>query len=830
MRRQTLILLIGLFYYLSALDLPAFGQTLTQIAEPIEALNSPFDEYRPCIVPNGKAIYFSRKGHPLNIGKDDHYDVWVAYRQSNGRWGKAVNLGTSINDKSDNIVVGTNNNGDLLFLSDPNYGLTYTQKKGRSWSLPKPIEIQNFSFDDVKANFHVSGNGLILLIAMPGKDSYGGRDLYISTKIKDGVWSTPQNLGGDINSSKEEYCAALANDGRTLYFLSNGHDNPMQGSLLISRSLNDDFSEWETPQSTGINLNPQEIGQFFSFPTEGDDIYCSMPGKEGDLEIVKIPLPSKYQPQPTLLLTGRLLDAASGNPIKGNVKLKALNISGSVQQQMSKRDGSFELVLPRDRDVGFYAEKPGYFSKSETINFSGQELIELDKEALTADADGGIMLLSPEAEQVQLRLQKVSSEFQQLSEQRRKEALLQAKQVRLTKGFDRQSDPELESLKHKYRAITNIESESEEEFVEPDSELDALKEKFRKYNDVSTPKSGNRKSKESELEAMKRKFNSENNNVTQEEDELMDMTVSPSETQKSFDELVDEVWYDLEGQLTKEVSYELKTDLIPEVANEIKNEMDDFTRKGYVSKFQRMTAVMESETKKELRKKYREEVKRELKGELIEVVEEELREALREEVKRELRQALIEEVRQELRVELEYQIKKEIVADLQKELNVKIRKSKKEGRVPQTPQFALNKEMQTKGTKVYKQREEINLELYKLVPNQIIPLNSIFFKANEATIKKDLSTDLDRLVYFLKNNPNVTIEIGAHTNGWCSVEFAENLSASRAKAIAEYLIDNGAVEEQIKYHGYGRSRPLVPNNSLENCKKNQRIDLKIVSI
>lgn len=827
MRKRVFILLIGLLNLL-----PAISQDLPRQAKLVEALNSSYDEHRPCIAPNGKVMYFSRKGDPLNIGGDDHYDVWVAYLKSNGNWGKAVNLGTSINDKSDNFVIGANVNGDKLYLADTRYGLTYSQKRGRTWSLPKPVDIQDFKINGSKINFHISGNGMVMILSIASKDSYGGRDLYVSKKIKNEIWSTPQNLGTAINSNKEEYFAALAEDGKTLYFLSNGHeDNPMQAALLMSRALNTDFTEWEEPKSLNINLNPQEIGKYFSISSEGDEIFCSALGKNGDGEIINIPISSKFQSDPVISLSGYLLDAETGEPIKGKIKLQTLSAKGTIKQQQTKRDGSYRLVIPRNNDIGIYGETPGYFAMSETMMLTGREFIELDKENMTADSEGNLGLLSPETEQLQLRLNKVNDEFQKLAQQRRKEAQEQAKQVRLTKGIKRDVDPELESLKHRYIAITGQEEVIDESNEEEDEELAALKRKFRKHNDVSIAKGPARKKNESELDAMKRKFNEENDKSAEanSEEELMDITVSPADEKesKSFDELVEDVWFDLEGQLVSEVSYELKTDLVSEVADEIKNGMDDLTRKGYVNKFQRMATLMESESKKELRRKYRAEVKRELKGELYEEVEEELRIALREEVKQELRLALEDEVREELRIELEYQIKREILGDLQKELKTKIRKS---NRIPQIPRFDNNTDAIAKGKKQYSEREELDIKLYKLTEGQIIPLKNIFFHANEAKIKEDLSPDLQRVLELLKTNPTATIEIGAHTNGWCSVEFAQKLSSERAKAIADYLIENGANSDQILHHGYGRSRPLVPNDSLANCKKNQRIELKIIKI
>ncbi|MFT6708748.1 MAG: OOP family OmpA-OmpF porin, partial [Flavobacteriales bacterium] len=61
-----------------------------------------------------------------------------------------------------------------------------------------------------------------------------------------------------------------------------------------------------------------------------------------------------------------------------------------------------------------------------------------------------------------------------------------------------------------------------------------------------------------------------------------------------------------------------------------------------------------------------------------------------------------------------------------------------------------------------------------------------------------------------------------------STGFANNLSANRAKAVADFLIEKGISSDRLSSKGYGKTQPLVANDSVENCKKNQRMEMKVL--
>lgn len=114
----------------------------------------------------------------------------------------------------------------------------------------------------------------------------------------------------------------------------------------------------------------------------------------------------------------------------------------------------------------------------------------------------------------------------------------------------------------------------------------------------------------------------------------------------------------------------------------------------------------------------------------------------------------------------------------------------------------------------------------------IFRLEKIYFDVDKSELKNESETELERLFVFLKDNPGVSIEVRGHTNNlmWPNVDFANELSTDRAKAVADWLIAKGIPANRIQFKGYGWTMPVEPNISAEGRKKNQRVEVKILTM
>jgi outer membrane protein OmpA-like peptidoglycan-associated protein len=84
---------------------------------------------------------------------------------------------------------------------------------------------------------------------------------------------------------------------------------------------------------------------------------------------------------------------------------------------------------------------------------------------------------------------------------------------------------------------------------------------------------------------------------------------------------------------------------------------------------------------------------------------------------------------------------------------------------------------------------------------------------------------------FLKDNANIVVEIGGHTNGIPEHDYCDWLSTERAKAIAEFIVQKKGIEgKRVYYQGYGKRSPIATNRTEEGRRLNQRVEVKILSV
>lgn len=117
----------------------------------------------------------------------------------------------------------------------------------------------------------------------------------------------------------------------------------------------------------------------------------------------------------------------------------------------------------------------------------------------------------------------------------------------------------------------------------------------------------------------------------------------------------------------------------------------------------------------------------------------------------------------------------------------------------------------------------------EITKGQIIKISSLNFKMNDSTITQSAAISLDKIYEFLKENKEIVIEIGGHTSGLCDDFYCNQLSTARAKAVATYLQNKGISGRQLSYKGYGKTKPIASNNTTGGRRKNQRVEIKILS-
>jgi OOP family OmpA-OmpF porin len=122
-----------------------------------------------------------------------------------------------------------------------------------------------------------------------------------------------------------------------------------------------------------------------------------------------------------------------------------------------------------------------------------------------------------------------------------------------------------------------------------------------------------------------------------------------------------------------------------------------------------------------------------------------------------------------------------------------------------------------------------DLVLVPIEVGQKIRLNNLFFDSKKFDLKPFSSSELTRIVAFLKNNATVKIEIAGHTDNVGKEPDNQLLSQNRAKAVADYLLAQGIDMVRIQYKGYGSLQSVLKNDTETNRALNRRVEMKILS-
>ncbi len=108
-------------------------------------------------------------------------------------------------------------------------------------------------------------------------------------------------------------------------------------------------------------------------------------------------------------------------------------------------------------------------------------------------------------------------------------------------------------------------------------------------------------------------------------------------------------------------------------------------------------------------------------------------------------------------------------------------------------------------------------------------LRNIFYETDSYALKEESVVELDKLIKFLKDNPNIKIEISGHTDNTGTAEYNMKLSENRSRTVAEYLIKSSVDKDRITYKGYGLTMPVAVNDTEEGRAQNRRTEIKIIA-
>ena len=345
---------------------PNRAQTIIKNAG--DSINTAVSEYYPTLTIDGKQLIITRRTRG-SVDEDFFTSVW-----EDTSWKKTTPLAGKINTYYKEGGQQITPDGNWMVFSAKDYPeglgsfdiyLSYQTEQGWSERVHAGNVINSEFWESAPC---LSPDKKQLYFASDRPGGYGGSDLYVSTRLANGKWSIPQNLGPGVNTAGDESCPFMHADNETLYFNSNGHLGYGGTDLFLSKKTIQGFS---TPQNLGFPINTiDDEGSLFVTSDAVTGFFASDRGdSRGGLDIYTIQLYQGVKPNASSWLEGIVYDSISRKGLSAVVEVIDLESKMLISEVQADEDGRYLSILPAGKNYAFNV------SKKEYLFYSGRFLM-----------------------------------------------------------------------------------------------------------------------------------------------------------------------------------------------------------------------------------------------------------------------------------------------------------------------------------------------------------------------------------------------------------------------------------------------------------------------
>lgn len=369
-------------------SIPAWNKVKTRyVVKKYDDFNSRNSEFSPAYVGEDfDVIYFTSTreglapGKPNGITGQKSTDVFMSRLDSKNNWVDPEPLpDESINTEFDDGVTSFIPSGKKMYFTRASYeegrslgtSILVSERSGAKWSEPKQIKLYTDSLLDslVFAHPAINNDETTLYFVSDLEGGYGGMDIW---KVKNiaGKWSSPENLGPQINTQGNETFPYIREDG-ILYFSSDGF--PGLGGLDIYKAEpsivedgDDESINWKvTNVLSPINSSYDDFGITFAGSKEYGFFSSNRRDSKGYDHIY-----SFIKPELEYFLEGAVRDEKTDDPLSDAV-IKLIGNDGTNVKIKTKKDGSFSQKLNKNAEYVFLATSRGYLNQKGELSTMG---------------------------------------------------------------------------------------------------------------------------------------------------------------------------------------------------------------------------------------------------------------------------------------------------------------------------------------------------------------------------------------------------------------------------------------------------------------------------
>ncbi len=346
--------------------------------EDIRYFNSRGFDFSPAYAQEDYSVIYFTSSREEATGKKTHgatgenfADIFESRKDRKEKWSVPVPLDETINTEFEEGTPSFTSDYKTMYFSRCEVSkrkklgcnIFVAKRSGEGWSKPELLEILSDSL--IAAHPSISKDELTLYFVSDLDDGYGDKDIWkITRESKSGNWESPENLGPDINTERDEVFPFIHPDG-TLYFSSNGHLG--MGGLDIFRATILEDGTWKIENMRyPINSSADDFGIVFENESEKGFFSSTRKGRSNDDIFSFILPPLKFN------LLGVVRDEKSEEPLSSST-VKLIGSDGTNIEAETADDGSFRFRLKPGTDYVFVASKRGYLNEKGRETTKGQD-------------------------------------------------------------------------------------------------------------------------------------------------------------------------------------------------------------------------------------------------------------------------------------------------------------------------------------------------------------------------------------------------------------------------------------------------------------------------